>query len=219
MDFIGGHMISPVNIALFASGSGTDANAILDAQDAGWIIDGEVKLLVVTKEDAPAIKIGQRHNVEVAVLPHKILKSEFTIEVEKMLCDRGIELIFLVGCIHKIPLIDKIPAYNIHPADIEKFGGKGMYGITVHEKVLEDARSHSEEDRKKGIERWFTYITVHEMDDKYDHGPVFMKCAVEVDPVNDTPAILQKRVLQFEWMLLPTAVNMAIRRIRMKTEE
>jgi len=209
-------MISPVKIALIASGSGTDANAILEAQDAGKLIDGEVSLLIVTKENVPAIEVGKRHGIDVAVIPHQKLRRDFAGEIGKVLMEKEIDLIFLVGCIHKVPVYNEIPAYNIHPADIEKFGGKGMYGIKVHEKVLEEIRSRLGNDRKAGIKRWFTYITVHEVDNEYDHGPIFLRCAVEVDPEIDTPETLQKKVLQFEWMLLPTALNMAIRRIRMK---
>lgn len=208
-------MSEPIKVALFASGSGTDANAILDAQGAGWIIDGEVTLLVVTKEDVPAIEVGRRHNVEVAVLPKKRLRDDFHTEVEKLLREKGIQLVFLTGCIHHVPVLNDIPMYNIHPADISKHGGKGMYGPKVHESVLEKIRSGLDEDRKKGVNRWFTYITIHEVTEDYDAGPVFMQCAVEVFPETDNPEKLQKRVLQFEWMILPIAVNMAIRRIRL----
>ena len=209
-------MDEPVKVALFASGSGTDANAILDAQDAGWIIDGEVKLLVVTKKDVPAIKVGERHNIEVAVLPKNELKKDFHTEVEKILREKGIELVFCVGCIHHLPILPDIPMYNIHPADTTEFGGKGMYGLKVHESVLEKIKAKYEDDKKTGVKKWYTYITIHEVTDEYDAGPIFIRCAVEVFPETDDPVMLQKRVLQYEWMILPLAVNTAIRRIRIK---
>jgi phosphoribosylglycinamide formyltransferase-1 len=209
-------MNESIQVALFASGSGTDANAILDAQDAGWIIDGEVKLLVVTKEDVPAIQIGERHNVEVVVLPHKKLKVDFQREAEKILREKQIDLVFLAGCIHRVPILEDIPMFNIHPADNVEHGGKGMYGLKVHESVLEKIKSGLDEDKKAGVKKWYTYITIHEVTDEYDAGPLFMRCAVEVYPDTDDAPTLQKRVLQYEWMILPTALNIAIRRIRVR---
>ena len=207
---------SDIRIALFASGSGTDANAILDSQDKGFINDGKVVLLVSTKEDVGCIDVGKRHGVDVAILPKRKLKKDFSAEAKKVLLERGIELVFLVGCIHKIPIIPDIPMYNIHPADIEYHGGKGMYGMKVHQSVLDKIKTEMEDDIESGINRWFTWITVHEVDDKYHHGEPFMRLAVEVYPESDDEFILQKRVLQYEWMILPTAVNAAIRRIKMK---
>lgn len=207
---------SDIRIALFASGSGTDANAILDAQDKGLITDGKVVLLVSTKEDVGCIDVGKRHGVEVVVLPKKKLKKDFAMEVEKLLLERGIELVFLVGCIHKTPIIPDIPMYNIHPADTRYHGGKGMYGIKVHQSVLDKIKTEMEDDVEEGINRWFTWITIHEVNDKYDRGEPFIRLAVEVYPESDDEFILQKRVLQYEWMILPTSVNAAIRRLRMK---
>ncbi|MCD6217820.1 hypothetical protein J7L05_08160 [bacterium] len=209
-------LTSDIRIALFASGSGTDANAILDAQDKGLITDGKVVLLVSTKDDVGCIDVGRRHGVDVVVLPKKKLKKDFTVEVEKLLLEHGIELVFLVGCIHKIPIIPDIPMYNIHPADTGYHGGKGMYGVKVHQSVLDKIKNEMEDDIEDGINRWFTWITIHEVNDKYDEGEPFMRLAVEVYPESDDELILQKRVLQYEWMILPTALNVAIRRIRMK---
>lgn len=207
---------SDIRIALFASGSGTDANAILESQDKGFITDGKVILLVSTKEDVGCIDVGKNHGVDVAVLPKKKLKKKFSDEVKKVLNENGIQLVFLVGCIHKIPIMPDIQMYNIHPADTEHHGGKGMYGIKVHQSVLDKIKMEMEDDIEDGINRWFTWITIHEVDDKYDNGALLMRLAVEVFPETDNEFILQKRVLQYEWMILPTAVNAAIHRIQSK---
>ncbi|MFH1514212.1 MAG: formyltransferase family protein [bacterium] len=206
----------PVNIALFASGSGTDANAILDAQDRGLINDGRITLLVATKENAGCIDVGKNHKVKVEVVSKSKLKNDFASEVKKVLHENHINLAFLVGCIHMIPVLPDIPMYNIHPADIKQHGGKGYYGIKVHQSVLTKIKAEMEDDRERGINRWFTWITIHEVDNHYDHGKPFIRAAVEVFPETDDEFILQKRVLQYEWMMLPTAVNMAIRRLKMK---
>jgi folate-dependent phosphoribosylglycinamide formyltransferase PurN len=71
-----------------------------------------------------------------------------------------------------------------------------------------------EDDIEHGTDRWFTWITIHEVNARYDEGEPFVRVAVEVFPDRDNEMILQRRVLQYEWMILPTAVNMAIRRIR-----
>jgi phosphoribosylglycinamide formyltransferase-1 len=206
--------IQPLNVALFASGSGTDANSILEANGRGAIIDGRVVLLVSTKEDVGCIDVGHRHGVETVVLPKQKLKKDFEPEVINLLQSRAIDLVFLVGCIHKIPVIPGVPMYNIHPADTVQHGGKGMYGLRVHQSVLQKIKFEREDDIERGIDRWFTWITIHEVNDRYDEGEPFVRVAVEVFPDRDNEMILQRRVLQYEWMILPTAVNMAIRRIR-----
>lgn len=204
-----------IRVALFASGSGTDANALLEAQENGKIMDCEIVLLVSTKEDVTCIDVGNRHpRVETVVLPKKKLSARFPIEVEKLLREKNIDLVFLVGCIHKLPVLKDIPMYNIHPADTEKFGGKGMYGVKVHRAVLDDILLRLDDDIKAGINRWFTWITIHEVNERYDAGQPFVKVAVEVFPEKDDEYTLQQRVLQNEWITLPTAVNLAARRIR-----
>jgi phosphoribosylglycinamide formyltransferase-1 len=204
----------PLNVALFASGGGTDANAILEANDKGLIIDGRVVLLVSTKEDAGCIDVGHRHGIETVVLPKRKLKKDFESEVIRLLQSRAIDLVFLLGCIHKIPIIPGVPMYNIHPADTVHHGGKGMYGLRVHQSVLQKIKNEMEDDIERGTGRWFTWITIHEVNQHYDEGEPFVRVAVEVFPDRDDEMTLQRRVLQYEWMILPTAVNMAIRRIR-----
>jgi phosphoribosylglycinamide formyltransferase-1 len=216
MDYYRGDVMDSIRIALFASGTGTDANAILNAQENGKLSDCEVALLVSTKEEAPCINLGKKYNVETVVLPKIKLRGKFSTEVEKLLVEKKIDLVFLVGCIHRLPVLKDVPMYNIHPADTALHGGKGMYGIRVHQSVLDRIKQRMDDDIEQGISRWYTWITIHEVNEEYDAGPAFLKVAVEVFPEIDDEYSLQKRVLQYEWMILPIAINLAARRIRDK---
>jgi phosphoribosylglycinamide formyltransferase-1 len=109
------------------------------------------------------------------------------------------DLIVLAGCLMYIPskLIQKYPnrIINIHPSLIPSFCGKGYYGLTVHEKVLE-----------RGVK--VTGATVHFVDEVLDNGPILLQKAVSVEP-DDTPESLQLRVMQqAEWKILPEAIRL-----------
>ena len=83
---------------------------------------------------------------------------------------------------------------NIHPALLPKFGGKGMYGIHVHEAVISAGEKE-------------TGATVHLVDEVYDNGAVILQKKVKVNP-DDTPELLQKRVLRTEHKIYPDAIKL-----------
>ena len=145
----------------------------------------------------------------------KVLKR--AIEVEK------IQIVFLVGCIVKVPLVAGVRIYNIHPADLDKFGGQGMYGLEVHKRVLRDIADLIKRGKKNIADRFFTYPTVHEVSEVYDQGHPLLRLEVEIPTriikeylsmaidTQEAAENLQQWVLPFEWLILPAAVNIAVR--------
>jgi len=214
-----------IRIALIASGSGTDAYAIMNARDSMPEVD--IRLLISTKTGAGCLDKANECNIPSVVIDRRELGSEpFNRELFKVLRAENIELIFLVGCIVRIPSILDVVIYNIHPANIKKFGGRGMYGLEPHKKVLLEIEDQIRRGRKTVGDKFYTEPTVHEATQKYDEGQYLLKLQVEIpaeiiagfinknlDP-EQAAGLLQKHVLPYEWMMLPLAVKAAANKLR-----
>ena len=216
-----------INLALIASGSGTDANSIMDAWEAGCIPEINPPLLISTKKGAGCLDKAASHKIRSIVMDYKesVSLEQFNTGLSQILREAFTDLIFLVGCVHKVYPIEGIDIYNIHPADPSKHGGDKMYGLAVHQHVLEEIKDLIYRGKKKLGDDFYTYPTVHEANSDYDGGDMLLRQAVLIpnsiisdycqglkDPkkvAND----LQGVVLPFEWLMLPTAVRMAARRI------
>ncbi len=190
------------NIVVFASGTGTNFQAIIDSIDAGDITDAQICGLVASKPGIEAIERARRHSIPVHVVQKSNFKTEqqFSDKLEEVLSHLNPDLIVLAGYLHKIPseIISKFPQkiINIHPALLPKYGGKGYYGHHVHEAVLEHG------DKVSGC-------TVHYVNEKYDQGPIIEQREVTVEK-NDTPETLAKRVSREEHQLLPSVIEKII---------
>ena len=180
-------------IAVFASGTGSNTARIIDYFRHHAAI--RVALVVCNKPGAGVLDIAAREGV-----PSLIIEKEpffrgdaYTGELRV----RQIDFIVLAGFLWKIPtaLIRAYPGkiINIHPALLPKFGGKGMYGRFVHEAVIAAAETE-------------TGITIHYVDEQYDHGqPIFQaKVSVEKD---DTPESLAKKVHWLEYEHFPRVIE------------
>lgn len=226
--------VKKVKLALPASGSGTDADSIMKAWRAGCIPEIEDILLVSTKEGAGCLDKANDCLVKSCLAlckgPSEI--GYFNRNLKVVLQDAGINLVFLVGCVHKVFTIDGIPIYNIHPADPKKHGGDTMYGLAVHEHVLEEIGDLMARGRGMTRTRFFTFPTVHEVDyGGYDTGNILLQQSVEIPPIIINEYIegktdplkaakkLQDHVLPYEHLMLPAAVRMAARRILERTEK
>ncbi|MFW5823244.1 MAG: formyltransferase family protein, partial [Tangfeifania sp.] len=123
-------------IAIFASGSGTNAENIISYFTDNKTI--KVDSLWSNKPNAFALKRAEKMGVDTFVFTHKELNE--TGEVAKKLKERKIDLIVLAGFLWLIPLelINNFSIINIHPALLPKYGGKGMYGMKVHQAVVEN---------------------------------------------------------------------------------
>jgi folate-dependent phosphoribosylglycinamide formyltransferase PurN len=219
-----------VNVMLVASGSGTDADAIMQAWVSGCIPHAHISVLVITKNGAGCIEKAVACGVEHVVIDRKEYGSDekFNLRLGGVAMKYKIDLIFLVGCVVRIFADDfDIPIYNIHPADTDNFGGDGMYGLEVHERVILNAVDQINRGKKVlGKDRFFTFPTVHEVVLAYDSGTPLLIGAVEIpqkllqdlieeemETLDSAAKELQKIVLPYEWLMLPIAVNMAVRRI------
>lgn len=188
-------------IAVFVSGGGTNFEALINAQENGKIPHGEIVLMVSSSKTAYALKRAENHGIKSVVCSKKELGSQerFEEEILKNLEENNIQLIVLAGFM-SILSKEFTKKYenriiNIHPSLIPSFCGEGFYGLHVHEAAL-----------KKGVK--VTGATVHIVNEIPDGGPIIMQRAVYVKE-NDTPEILQKRVMeQAEWKILPESVEL-----------
>ncbi len=188
-------------IAVFVSGGGTNFEALINAQENGKIPHGEIVLMVSSSKTAYALKRAENHGIKSVVCSKKELGSQESFEEELLinLEENDIQLIVLAGFM-SILSKEFTKKYenriiNIHPSLIPSFCGEGFYGLHVHEAAL-----------KKGVK--VTGATVHIVNEIPDGGPIIMQRAVYVEE-NDTPEILQKRVMeQAEWKILPESVEL-----------
>ena len=215
-----------VNVGLFASGSGSDANSIMTAWRDGFLPDVNIACLISTKENAYCLERAKAMKVKTDTIPRRhLLDHEFANHVKLTLISNRIKLVFLVGCVHKIPPVSNVIMYNIHPADPASHGGNTMYGLDVHRHVLREIRDQLIRGMKTIRDRFFTYPTVHEASEDYDQGKMLMRLAVEIPrelieefmsrriTLGKAAGKLQKIVLPYEWLMLPTAVKIAAKKL------
>lgn len=187
-------MISKKKVCVFASGSGTNLQSLIDASknsDAPYSIN----LVISNKKSAYALKRAEKYGIENKYIKYR--KSSFEKEIMKCLIAHDIDIIVLAGFLRYIPL-KVLKEYhnrivNIHPALLPAFGGFGMYGLNVHSSVLDYGAK-------------ITGVTVHFVDENYDEGPVIAQIPVSVN-TDDTPDTLQERVLKAEHKILPEVVK------------
>ena len=191
--------MSKFALGIFASGRGSNFQAILNSIREGWL-DAEIRLLLSNNPDAGAITTAKENNIPAAVISSGDFspRSLFVDAMLSALSRHGVQLIALAGYMKKIP-IEVISAYrnrivNIHPALLPSFGGKGMYGHYVHEAVIEQGCK-------------VTGVTVHIVDEVYDHGPIVAQRCVPVEE-NDTAATLAAHVLKVEHQLYPEVLQL-----------
>ena len=194
------------NIAVMVSGGGTNLQALIDAQKAGKIPHGQIRLVIASNDRAYALQRAEKENIPSAVIRHKDypVQEEFDQKIVDTLREYQIDMVVLAGYLSILgPTM--IRAYenriiNIHPSLIPSFCGKGFYGLKVHEEAL-----------KRGVK--VTGATVHLVNEIPDGGRILKQKAVEVKE-GDTPETLQRRVMeQAEWILLPEACEELAERI------
>ena len=188
-------------IAVLVSGGGTNLQALIDAQQAGKIENGQISLVISSNPKAYALERAAK-----AAIPSKVLRRKDFSDAEEygkaltaLLENADIGLIVLAGFMTVLP--DSFCRHfenriiNVHPSLIPSFCGEGFYGLRVHEAAL-----------AKGVK--VTGATVHFVDEGMDSGPIILQKAVEVEK-GDTPEVLQRRVMeQAEWKILPKAIDM-----------
>ena len=185
-------------IAVFASGSGSDFQSVIDANEREQFC--EISLLVASKEGIYAIERAKKHGIDSIVRNKKDFASveEMYEDIIAELNRRGVDYVVLAGYLSMLgenfvrAFPDRI--INIHPSLIPSFCGKGFYGLNVHREAIE-----------YGVK--ISGLTVHFVDEHYDSGAIILQRAVEVKE-DDTPESLQARILEEEHRALPEAVRL-----------
>src|SRR5665811_2315111 len=181
-------------IALFASGSGTNAQNIMEYFSNNEYV--AVDSLWSNKPDAFALKRATKLHVETFVFD----RDQFyqTDEIVSILNNRHVDLIVLAGFLWLIPsnLLKNFTIINIHPALLPDYGGKGMYGMKVHEAVVENKESESG-------------ISIHFVNEKYDDGQIIFQAKCPVLR-SDTPEDVAQKVHKLEYDNFPKVIEKLI---------
>ena len=192
-------MAKVLNVAVFASGRGSNARAILKNIDRQRI-KARISIILSNKSDAGIFDIARQRNIPYRHidLSHYTCEKDYVGDVLSILDGHNVGLIVLAGYLKKIPS-EIISQYrnrimNIHPALLPAFGGKGMYGMNVHRAVVE-----------YGVK--ITGATVHFVDEEYDHGPIILQEAIRVHD-DDTPESLSEKVLAVEHDIYSRAIKL-----------
>lgn len=189
-----------INLAIFASGAGSNAQKIIEHFNTGNRL-ATVRLVVCNKPGAGVLRIAAEAGVPALIIERQrfMQKDGYVTELQH----RGINFIVLAGFLWKVPptLIGAFPQriINIHPALLPHWGGKGMYGSFVHEAVIGAG------ERESGI-------TIHYVDEHYDHGDTIFQATCPVLP-EDTAETLAQKVHQLEHRHYPEVIEQVVRKM------
>ena len=181
------------NIAIFASGSGTNAQRIAEYFSGNPNVN--IQLILSNKADAYVMERAKMLNIPSVVFTAKEFRE--TTHVLEILKENEIDFIVLAGFLLLLPayLIQAFPnkIINIHPALLPKYGGKGMYGHFVHEAVIASG------DAESGI-------SIHYVNEKYDEGNIIFQALCPV-LAGDTPDTLATRIHELEYQYYPVVIE------------
>jgi phosphoribosylglycinamide formyltransferase-1 len=183
-----------IKIAIFASGSGTNAQRITNyfrERSAPITVD----LILSNNPDAPALKKASNLGVScVTFSRHEFYEST---RIPELLKEHAIEYVILAGFLWLVPdsLLKAYPGkiLNIHPALLPGYGGKGMYGMKVHEAVI------SNHDKESGI-------TIHVVNECYDDGQILFQAKCNIEKT-ETPESLAEKIHALEYRYFPEVIE------------
>jgi formyltetrahydrofolate-dependent phosphoribosylglycinamide formyltransferase len=196
----------PIKLAVLVSGGGMTLQNLVDEIEAGTL-DAQIQVVVASRPDIMALDRARRALVPVYVIERANYSNvgEFSERVFQHCGESGADLVCLAGwlCMLAIPLRWHGKVMNIHPALLPAFGGKGMYGLKVHQAVLDHGCKVSG-------------CTVHFVDEHYDNGPIILQ---RTCPVLDDDAAegLAHRVFEEEKIAYPEAIRL-FRQDRLKLD-
>ena len=187
-----------MKLAVFVSGRGSNLLSILESRELADLI--EIKAVISNKIECGAFEIAKNYSVPTYTLGDKDGLISYN-DLSNLLSQLKIDLIVLAGFLKLIPE-DVIQNYkgriiNIHPALLPSFGGKGMYGMNVHEAVYKSSAKVSG-------------ASVHFVDESYDTGTIIAQECVDIKDVK-SPQEIAERVLQAEHRILPAVIRMIAR--------
>lgn len=178
-----------MNIGILASHNGTNLQAIINASEEGKI-KSKVSVVISNNSNSGAIERAKRHNIPFTHLSSKthIDPANLDKAILETLENHRCDFVFLAGYMKKLgeKTLDKFQGriLNTHPALLPKYGGKGMYGMNVHNAVIAN----------KEIE---SGISIHIVDENYDTGKVIAQTGVPVLS-DDSPELLCERIMKKE---------------------
>lgn len=181
-----------MKMAVLISGSGTNLAALIQGQQEGYF-SSTIELVVSDNEGAYGLERAKQAGIETLVTKDETLLSH-------SLQQKNIDLLVLAGYLRILSraFLDQFPGIvlNIHPSLLPRHGGKGMYGIHVHEAVLKASDP-------------YTGATVHYVTAEVDGGQILIQRQIPIDYQQITsPQQLQQKVLKIEHQILKEAVKM-----------
>ncbi|WP_224999750.1 phosphoribosylglycinamide formyltransferase [Cesiribacter sp. SM1] len=186
-----------IRIAVFASGSGSNAERFFEHFKHSPL--AEIALVCSNRQDAYVLERARNHRLPTYTFTNKQLQESQDVLLK--LQEEKIDLIVLAGFLRLIPsyLIEAFPnsIVNIHPALLPKWGGKGMWGIHVHEAVVKAKELQSG-------------ITIHYVNGRYDEGDIIYQTSCALTE-HDSPAEVAAKVLRLEHEHYPKVVEQLIR--------
>ena len=188
------------NLAVFVSGRGSNFESIIDSCDHGELKTlARVTLVVASKANIHALQIAESAGIDRYIYSRDIPVANLLSALEEY----KIGFIALAGYLRRVEpeVLKKFAGriVNIHPALLPKFGGKGMYGLRVHQAVIESGETISG-------------VTVHYVSEEYDAGQILAQETVAVEE-NDTAETLADKILEIEHKVYPEAIAVAIRNL------
>ena len=188
-----------INIAIFASGSGTNAQNLIEHFNRGDF--AHIPIVICNKPNAYVLERAKKLSVKSYILSKEELCSNSPNLLISILKEYNIDYIILAGYLLKIPkaIIElyKEKIINIHPALLPKYGGKGMYGEHVHKAVV------NAKEKVSGI-------TIHLVDEKYDNGAHLFQASCPIDATDSADDVAAK-IHQLEQAHFPSVVEKYIR--------
>lgn len=183
-------------VAIFASGAGSNAQKIIDYfRDHPSV---RISLIVCNKPGAGVLGIAEREHIPVLLIEKETFfrGNGYVDELQAA----GIDFVVLAGFLWKVPptLTAAFPnrMVNIHPALLPRYGGKGMYGMHVHEAVIAAGEKESG-------------ITIHYVDNVYDNGDIVFQATCSIEP-GDSPAALAAKIHELEHAHYPKIIEQVI---------
>jgi phosphoribosylglycinamide formyltransferase-1 len=185
------------NVAIFASGEGTNAENLFNYFNNDKRV--KIKLVVTNSDNAGVIARAEKYKKNVQIISKTALQ-EYTSQIIEFLQTEKIDIIVLAGFLLKIPeaFIKAFPnqIINIHPALLPNYGGKGMYGMHVHNAVI------GNKDVESGI-------TIHYVNEEYDKGEIILQARCKIEET-DTAASLAAKIRKLEFEYFPKAIEKII---------
>ena len=185
-------------IGVLSSHGGTNLQTIIDSCKSGRL-DAEVRVVICNNSKAAAMERARRQSIPSFHMSGKTHPDadELDSAITSTLAEHGVDLVVLAGYMKMLgpQTLERYRSHilNVHPALLPKFGGHGMYGLRVHQAVLDTGEKVSG-------------VSIHIVDEDYDHGPVVSQREVPVLE-GDTPESLAERVLEQEHILYAETIQ------------